>query len=51
MEGDNAIKVIGKAMDDVLEVGNEGIVCRYGGDMKSLACLTPTTSTILPASI
>ncbi|MGN1407085.1 bifunctional diguanylate cyclase/phosphodiesterase [Lactobacillus sp.] len=32
VEGDNAIKAIGKAMDDVLEVGNDGIVCRYGGD-------------------
>ena len=32
VEGDKAIRAIGKAMDEVLEVGNEGLVCRYGGD-------------------
>lgn len=41
VEGDNAIRAIGQALDDVLQTGNDGIVCRYGGD-EFLAVITVT---------
>lgn len=41
VEGDNAIRAIGQALDDVLQTGNDGIVCRYEGD-EFLAVITVT---------
>ncbi|WP_201330667.1 diguanylate cyclase domain-containing protein, partial [Lactobacillus nasalidis] len=41
VEGDHAIRAIGQALDDVLQTGNDGIVCRYGGD-EFLAVITVT---------
>ncbi|MBM6987932.1 MAG: diguanylate cyclase [Lactobacillus delbrueckii] len=35
------MRAIGQALDDVLQTGNDGIVCRYGGD-EFLAVITVT---------